>query len=365
MKTFKLPIIIFLALILPHLIFAQSGRINTPTPMPVALLSPETKKEYPPCKNNLDNIIELRSVQIEQFISKINHYGSCRYRLTQVVRIMLGSDDRLEQMSFSGILEKEENSQYEYAWFLSTRPGEAQTLANNLAEKGFYFRESMSFVYGRCSTVAEKQKSENKDLGILSDIFNIKLGQMGAFFLFERKVGSFKKNEYRILDARITGKSGEMEANKKKMDDYIAKGFRPVDLWYVGEFNEHFVVMEKDESIKPEGDYIFVSSYYGMKKTLNEMAKKGYKLIFIGYSFAVLNRTKEESLNIEYDSFETYKDVSKKSLQWQERKLSYVTTGISGYFIDCDPFDGKWFFSLSTQKTANKNKDILFWLFDN
>lgn len=351
-------IILILCLLIIWSNFAQS--VEAPLIKNEPLSNNEPKEKHQTCGDSIEDIVELRFIQIEQFISKVNQYGNCGYRLTHVVRVMLGSDDRLEQMSFSGILKKEENSQYEYAWFLATRPGEAQTLANNLAEKGFYFRESMSFVYGRCNTIAEKQKSENKDLGILSDIFNIKLGQMGSFFLFEKKVGNLKKNEYRILDARITGKKGELEANKKKMDDYIAKGFRPVDLWYIGEFNEHFVVMEKDESIKSEGDYIFVSSYYGMTKTLNEMAKKGYKLVLIGYAFALLNRIKVEPLHIEYDSFETYKDVSKKSRQWEGRNLSYVATGISGYFIDCDPFDGNWFFSIATEKTTDKNKDILF-----
>lgn len=250
-------------------------------------------------------------------------------------------------MKFSALLQKEVGSKYEYAWFIATDPGEAQTLANKQAASGFYFRESMSFVYGRCTDVAERQKRDNEKSGGLADIFNVKIGQMGSFFLFERKAGSVKKNEYRILDARITGKPDELANNKRKMDDYVAKGFRPVDLWYTGEWNEHFVVMEKDESVKPQGEYIFLSAYYDMHKKLKELGRQGYKLMFSGLAFALLQRTSDEPLNIEYDSFDSYKAIGKKLRNWKDKDISYVTTGISGFFAHCDPFDGKIFVSLS------------------
>jgi hypothetical protein len=334
--------------------FAQSGRIlPAPAPTHEAKEKPETK-DHPPCEEKFDQFIELHFMQVVDFFTLLNKYGECGYRLEKASRYVLDSDAGILQMKLVGLTKQYKGDKYEYAWFIARSPGEAQTFANNLAEKGFYFKESMSFVYGRCGTIAQKQKEENKGLGSLGDILNMGMGQIGSFFVFERKAGSFKKNEYRVLNARTTGKKGELEENKKIMDEYIAKGFRPVDLWYLGFTSLHFVVMEKDDSIKPQGDYIFVSQYTGLNKKLTESAKLGYRLILAGYSFAVLNRLSTDPLNIEYDSIETYGDIEKKLLKWKAKNLSYVTTGISDYFTECDPFDGKWFFSVSSQPMKNE-----------
>lgn len=350
--------ILFAVLITGSLNFAQSGRaITTQSNEDTVKTLPQTDETI--CEKDLKEFEEIRFVQLEEFIKRLNHLGNCGYRLNQVVRIVLDSDKNLNQMAFSALLRKDGANKYEYAWFIATDPGRAQTLANKYAESGFYFRESMSFVYGRCTEFAEKQKRENDKSGGLGDIFNVKIGQMGSFFLFEKKSGDMKKNEYRILDARITGKEGELETNKKKLDDYVLKGFRPVDLWYTGEWNEHFVVMEKDESVKPQGEYIFLSAYYDMHKKLKELGRQGYKLMFTGLAFALLHRTSEEPLNIEYDSFDLYKDIKKKSRKWNGKNVSYITTGISGFFIHCDPFDGKLFVALSP-KTATNDKDTIF-----
>lgn len=355
MKNFILNCLIIVFL-LSQLSIAQTVRFQSVNIINV-LQKSEAQNGF--CQTLQSEFEEIRFVELEEFIKRLNNFGNCGYRLNQVVRTVLDSDKNLNQMSFSALLRKEPESKYEYTWFIATSPGRAQTLANQYAEQGFYFRESMSFVYGRCTEIAERQKKETEKSGGLADIFNVKIGQMGSFFLFEKKSGVVKNNEYRILDARITGKAEELEANKRKLDDYAARGFRPVDLWYTGEWNEHFVVMEKDEAVKPQGEYIFLSAYYDIHKKLNELGKQGYKLMFSGLAFALLHRTSKEPLNIEYDSFDFYKDIKKKQRKWNGKNVSYISTGISGFFTHCDPYDGKLFVALSP-KTAANNKDTIF-----
>jgi hypothetical protein len=356
----------FAALLFLSSVFAQSGRqvppTPTPTPQPEPSASPASRpaKTYPPCEGGLEPILVTLPLKIEKFSDEINRYGSCGYRVEKVVRLALASDISILDMELSAILRLEPGSRYEYAWFIAKRPGEAQTLANDLAAENFYFRASRSFVFQACGESAARQKKENDESGPLGSLMNMAIGEMGAFFLFERKSGVEKRNEYKVLNARISGKGGELQENIRLMGLQMVKGFRPLDLWYTGFFNTHFIILEKDPSIQPEkGEYKFVSHYYGMSGEFRKLGRVGYRPVLMGYGFAMLHRRDEQPTGLEYETFDELPEIPKKTKSWAGRNVSFVTTGISNMSVNCDPFHGRFLMELTTKGTPIR-KELKF-----
>lgn len=350
--------VILLCIVFNITTLAQSGRpIETPTLGNEVSTSTEMKKEYPPCEKRLDEVIYIRRSKINLFIEELNRLGNCGYRIEKVAKLPLLSEETVFDLYMFGVVKLDDGNRYEYNWFAGRSPGEVQTIANKQAEQGFYFRQKMLFISGRCSQAAEKRKTENETLGGLGDILNLRLGASGSVFIFERKNGIIKKNEYRVIDGRVTGKKGELETNQKIMDDYIARGFRPVDYFYLGMFNTYTIIMEKAEDLKTQGEYRLLNEYYGMNKKLTQLSREGYSPLLVGFGFAILHGTSKEPLNVKYDSIERYKEIEKKLPKWNQPGFTYQATGISDLFISCDPVESRWFFAISQ---ADKKTDYKF-----
>ena len=338
---------------------AQSGRpAATPRITPEVSPIPETKIQNPVCEESVNELEFIDLTERDEFIQRINRYGSCGYRLEKIARFPFNGNDTLEQISFTGLVKKDENNKYEYRWFVAETPGQAQTLANKLADDGFYLKKAMSFVVGACGDRADKIQKENSDGGVLERLAILTVGDKGIFFLFERKVGSPKKNEYRVIDAEIP--NTKFKENERKMQNLAAKGFRPVELWYSGFLQYHFLIMEKDDDIKPEGEYIFDKELYGVSKDLTKYAEKGFKLLIMGTGLSVLQRTSQTPQNVRYYSFHKFKEVQ-KNLSTKLKNATLVETGLDYYPVTCDPFENRWFFSVPL-KEANtiQKKDVRF-----
>ena len=338
---------------------AQSGRpIPTPGNTPEVAPSEESKNENPVCEENINEIEFIDTTERDEFIKRINRYGSCGYRLEKIARFPFNGNDTLEQISFTGLVKKDAGNKYEYSWFVAESPGRAQTLANKLADDGFYLKKAMSFVVGACGDRAAKIEKENSDGGVLGRLAILTVGDNGMFFLFERKVGSPKKNEYRVIDAEIP--NSKFKENERKMQNLAANGFRPVELWYSGFLQYHFLIMEKDEDIKPEGEYIFDKELYGVSKDLTKYAEKGFKLLIMGTGLSVLQRTSQTPQNVRYYSFHKFKEVQ-KNLPTKLKYATLVETGLDYYPVTCDPFENRWFFTVPLKEENNiQKKDVLF-----
>jgi hypothetical protein len=338
-----------ISLCLPLL--AQSGRTvpsPSPEPSPEALVIPESKREYPPCEAGLGEVVILHTLELTKLADELNKFGNCGYRVEGILRKHSWPEDRAVQSKFSLYFKRDTTKKYEYAWFLAHRPGEAQTLANNLAEKGFYFKKAMSFVEGACSESTQKSDQKDKESGPLGGYLSMGV-DTGAIFLFERKDGSVKKNEYRILDGSTA--STRAKDNEKKLADYAAKGFRPVGLWWLGFMRYHFIVTEKDDEIKPEGEYIFSDISLGTAKALTRFAKAGYRLVLTGNNFSILNRISREPIEIEYEAVPFYKDLIKRFPPFLEKGIVEVKVGVD--FSSCDVTDSEWFFISPTGKSKS------------
>ncbi len=333
---------------------AQSGiKVPTPTPFQETVVSPELEKEPPSCEEDFGEVVIFHGIELEKLAGELNKYGNCGYRIGNILKGHLGGEETVMQLTFYGFFEQDKAAKYEYAWFVARGPGEAQTLANKLAEKGFYLKKVQPFIEGACSERAQKIEKESNDSDdILSKFSKFGLGRKGAFFLFERKAGEAKKNEYRVLDA-FTIRT-RMRENKPKFDEFVAKGFRPVALWWLGFSSYHFVIMEKDEAIKPEGEYIFVSKQLGTDKKLTQLAKAGYTLALTGSDFAILNRVDHKPLEIEYESFPYYGNFKKQLPKFQARGIVDVIATTT--FTSCDAIEGEWFFISPSKKSKNKSQ---------
>lgn len=343
------------------LVFVFANLYQSANTQPDKLVSPtepsvensdlvETTKPANSCEENLGDVVLFHRNTIKEFIDKANSYGNCGYRVGKFYKRQFSNEDTALQMLFDGYFIKEENNKYDYSWFIARHPGEAQTFSNNLAEKGFYLNKTLSFIERRCSEEVRKTKRRNDEDGM--SVLNFGFGKMGAFFLFERKIGFPKKVEYRVLDGNTT--TASLEENQRKFNDFIANGFLPVDLWWTGFAEYHFVVVERDESIIPTGDYIFLKKAMRIQKELDNFAKDGYNLLLMGYGFAILNRKKKEPLGIEYKKISDGKNLRKNFNEVAGLGFNDVIRAISDKYFGCDADDSEWFFTTPTKKSKNK-----------
>ena len=180
-------------------------------------------------------------------------------------------------------------------------------------------------------------------------------GSSGSVFIFERKNGVIKKNDYRVLDGATDRGQEALARNQENLNEHLARGFRPVGVFYLGSFDSFAVIMEKDAEIKPEGEYLLFRHDYFMSKNLTKRSKEGYKPLFIGFRFALLHRMNNQPLMVSYDSAEDYKELTKKLPKLIEKGADYQATGIANYscYEYCDHYEGKPFFAIPI---ANKTK---------
>jgi hypothetical protein len=334
--------------------FAQSGRpVPTPTPAPapkVETANPETAKDYPPCQEGLEDVIYIPPKAINEFVDEINRLGNCGYRLEKAARLPFGYEPEADLLAF-GVVKLDPGSRYEYLGFVANSAGRIVTLANQLAARGFYFRKQMMFIrYGGYSRSGDDPL---KDLaGMMKDIAG-----SGSVFIFERKNGVIKKNEYRVIDGWVETNKKSFARNQENLNDYVARGFRPVGVYYLGMFSAFAVIMEKDPEIKPAGEYLLYNKAYFMSKNFTKLGQQGYQPHLIGFYFALLHRTSNQPLNVKYDSAGEHDELIKKLPKLMEKGAEYSLTAIANYscYEYCDPYEGKPFFAMPIAGPARKS----------
>ena len=336
--------------------FSQSGRtIVTPTPTPeVKTSNTETAKNNTPCEEGLEEVLYIPPKKHNEFVEELNRLGNCGYRLEKAARIPFGLEATGgQELLVFGVVKLDSGNKYEYNWFVASRPGEIVTLANKQAKEGFYFHKQMLFIYDS----GYRRGGESSDgLGDLARIL-LSSGSSGSVFIFERKNGVIKKNEYRVLDGAVDRGKEALARNQKNLNEHIAQGFRPVGVFYLGTFDSFAVIMEKDPEIKPEGEYLLFRHDYFMSKNLTKRSQEGYKPLFIGFRFAVLHRMSNQSLMVSYDSAEDYNELTKKLPKLIEKGADYQATGIANYscYDYCDPYEAKPFFAIPLARQTKKS----------
>ncbi len=343
--------------------FAQSGRtIVTPTPTPspeVKTSNTEITRNYPACEKGLAEVLYLPPKKQDEFVDELNRLGNCGYRLEKTARIPFGLEPKgRQELWIFGVVRLDSENKYEYNWFVASRPGEIVTIANKQAEQGFYFRKQMLFIY---DSGYRRGEESSGGLGDLARIY-LSSGASGSVFVFERKNGVIKKNEYRVLDGATDRSRESLARNQEILNEHIAKGFRPVGVFYLGMFDRFAVIMEKDPEKKPDGEYLLFKQTYFMSKNLTKRSKEGYKPLFIGFRFALLYRMSNQPLIVSYDSAEDHGELTKKLPKLIEKGAEYQTTGIANYscYDYCDPYEGKPFFAIPlTSQTKKSDIKIL------
>jgi hypothetical protein len=343
--------------------FSQSGRtVVTPAPTPtpeVKNSNTELTKEKAPCEKGLEEVLYISPKKPDEFVKELNGLGRCGYRLEKAGRIPFSIEptDRQELFVF-GVVKLDSEDTYEYNWFVASRPGEIVTIANKQAEQGFYFRDQMLFIF---DSGYRRGEESSGGVGEIARVI-LSSGYSGSLFIFERKNGVIKKNEYKVLDA-VTDRSKEgLARNQETLNEHIAKGFRPVGVFYLGMWDFFAVIMEKDPEIKPVGEFLLFKQTYFMSKNLTKRSKEGYQPLFIGFRFALLHRMSNQPLMVKYDSLDDYGDLAKKLSKMMEQGADYQTTGIANYscYDYCDPHEGKPFFAIPiTRQSKKKDFKIL------
>jgi hypothetical protein len=277
-----------------YFIFAQSGRVipnPSPTSAPKSVEPPKIKEEYSPCETGLKGYIYISPRKIKEFTEELNRYGNCGYRLEKSAKIPLKLEVTEQNTYFFGVMKLDSTHKYEYEWFDAYSPGQTQTRMNISAERGFYFRENHLF---RIIDDSGDGNFSDKITSVYKSIF-------GAFFIFERRNGEIKKNEYRVLDGDNGARGRFSERNHKKLNDAVAKGFRPVGI--TNSRADFAIIMEKDEKIKSEGEYFILNHSWGMNKKLRELTQTGFVPIFIGHYFALLKKSEKNPNPISFQVF--------------------------------------------------------------
>lgn len=350
MKTLKVLSVLLISLTIYKNVDAQSGRIiEPPKPTPEILITTESSKVYPPCDKGLEKTLYLSPRKINEFVDELNRLGNCGYRMEKVSKLPLGPEHAPLEMNVFGVVKLDAGNRYEYNWFGASSHGQLQTNANKQAALGFYHRQNLMFIAGRCSSAVEKDRTENQDNPV-SVLSSYKLGFNGSMYIFERKNGIVKKREYRVLNGNDNDGDKTLPQNQKNLNDFVARGFRPVGYFYLGYFDVFAILVEKDDDVKPEGDYLIKRQYLGVSKAFTKLAQEGYQPILLGTGFAVLHRKTSAPIQVSYKTDYPYQLIKKLSV-W---KGAYFQVNGTAGNQQCDPFDGELFFAVPLNAAAPK-----------
>jgi hypothetical protein len=240
-----------------------------------------------------------------------------------------------------GVLQRDPEDSYEYDWFRANRPGEIVTKANALAEKGFYYRQNMMFSWlcgdGNSSDEEEENSARKREVGKYSSDMN------GSVFIFEKRGGAnAKRNQYRLLNGADERGGKTLAQNQKVLDSYVAEGYRPVGIYYLGEYDLFAIIAEKDEAVKPEGDYRILRYKLNPSEKFTELAREGYMPVWVGMYFAILHRTSKDSVPVSYLSVDKFDEFAKKLPRYPG--AIYQVKGLGIYDFGCDLSLNKLFF---------------------
>lgn len=326
----RITTIFLIILTFPISLAAQSGRVIEPPTPPLSPAKAEETAKVPSCEMGLDEMIYLYLRPADQFVEELNRLGKCGYRLEM-------AGDKGGSYLFGVVKKDSGNNKYEYQWFATGSAGEVVTRANAAAKDGFYFRRGMMF-YSPGSEPSIDDDSILKKLGVANFPGN------GSIFIFERKNGVIKRREYRmIIGANQTGKKA-LAANQVNLNEKVADGFHPVALYYMGLFDAHEILIEKDPDIKPEGDYLLLRYSYNISNLLTRQAAEGYRPLMTGVYFAILHRNNSDPIPVKYQSTDLFNTAFKKIAPLPGAR--YDMAGINTFMIDVALDESKPFFTL-------------------
>lgn len=333
-------------LIVPAEMFAQSGWPSPTPPTPAPITNPDISTEAagapPSCEKVTDEIIYIPPVKIRDFIKELNRLGNCGYRLEKADKLPFSPELSFERFYVFAVVKRYAGDKYEYDWFEAIRPGETQTRINERAKKGFYFRKNFLFDTNTCVS-AEDRVSSGSVVKPVDDVIQLITNGVGAVFIVERKNGSIKNNEYRVLDGVRGEDKKNIAEDQQKLDDYVAKGYRPVAINYGLSLRDFVVLVEKDPDIKPEGDYLLLRHIYGITKKFAKLSQEGCSPILVGWTFAVMHRTSHEPLNVSYFAADNFPAARKKLPAFPN--AHFQVKGL--YLQTCYTPESKLFFTLS------------------
>jgi len=335
--------ILFVSTIFSLASFAQSARpVPSPTPTPEGSTTEVITTTPPACNNKLDRTIYLSPRKADVFVDELNRLGSCGYRLLAV--------DMCGRKHLFGVVEHDPGNKYEYRLFAAGSGGRAVTLANKIGEEGFYFRKYMMYL----SDPGSEPEETRNTAGIWFDF-----PQSGSLYVFERKNNVLRKREYRMLDGADKRGEKALALNQKILDEKVAAGFRPVGIYYTGMFDVHQILVEKDDEIKPQGDYLILRYSYNVTKIFTRLAQQGYEPMAVGYYFAVLHRTNREPIPLRYESFDNF---NKPPTVVGSR---YAIKGIDPYAREYDEMiENKLFYSSSLDNNPKKYEQKILTMSD-
>lgn len=314
----------FLLAVFPSIASAQSGRvIPKPSPTPQAALPPQpeakptfvidvnadkyklvfpTSFERVPAvggKRNQADAERARHVWFNSFIEALNRAGAQGYRLISVVD---GS------MAFVGL----DEVQYEYAWFETVshmhfaRNGFAEKYAA-LARQGFRLADH-TLISASCDAPDENlvENCEYRDL-----------------FLLEREKGKERPVAHRMVASVPGWGSKPAEEMNDGLQSNMAAGFYPVGL--LSRFEVLFErETERDERATGKQDVQLVrpSSFWEtdkLPKSINEMARQGYRLDLVNKGIAVMSRPEGGAIPATY----IWLKVGKRSMMMRRQKRDF------------------------------------------
>jgi len=248
---------------------------------------------------------------VENFVVKLNEAGRAGYRLEKMTKFPMGSSDIPEETIVAAIVRLDRPNLYEYDWFDASTPEMLDTRINERAELGFYFRDTLSFIFNGCGSTEKDPRVERRMKGFDGKIQP--LIYYGEIYLVERKNEAAVKNKfYKVLIGR-EGLGRKPTADlEERLSDTIADGFRPVAattfsrdiVSSFGKTTAISLLVERDEpeaSKRAGAKYQIVRTGKGIDKQINLFARDGFRLAYYGQNWSFMVRDKEPAPPVAYD----------------------------------------------------------------
>jgi hypothetical protein len=300
---------------------AQSGRVQTPQPTPSPqVTSPDAKSSfrvygsaekyrlvYP---TNYDGILRKGKLSYadaetgwarpsihNSFIEQLNKAGEQGYRLIAAIG------------DFPVAIVKQDETQYEYAWFETNSDSFKCSLEDNhaeLAKRGFH-------VVGKFFIRRDCWPTDNNEPIIMRCLDR-------ELFLLEREKGGEKPVPFMVAESLPRWKtSKQRELLQTQIDEKLAEGFYPTHL-----LSKYEILLEKtakaEELLAGKTDVRVVATslwHDDVEKKVNELAQQGYRLALVNKGIALMYRPAETATPVSY----VWLDATKKEFENQLAKL--------------------------------------------
>jgi hypothetical protein len=247
----------------------------------------------------------------DSFIERLNQAGAQGYRLISV------------KGGFPVALVRQDEAQYEYAWFettsdpLSIGIGFALKYAEP-AKRGFHVIGKF-FVSKNCQSMDSS-----------NDMPGMEICKEKSLFLLEREKGVEIPIQFTVAGSIPRWRTSKQQALlQTQIEENLAIGFYPRTL-----FSKYEILLEQTEKSRPpvngNKDVRVVTSPFwrdDIEKKTNELAQQGYRLALLNKGIAVMYRPDETATPVSYIWLDTRKKEFEKELtKLQEKGAVYRMT---------------------------------------